>query len=580
MHLWAPFALFACVSGLLMDKVDHVPQGWSEIGSPSPSIRFKLSIALIPANKKLLHETLVNISTPGHEDYGKHLNVSELKAVVRPSENSTNAVLTFLEDSGIPRSDFEQHGDWIDFTADIETADRMMNASFNRYREDTGRGIIIRTQQYSLPDEVARHVDMVAPTTQFPRVFRPRKPGSVHLDQTLPKSIDSNDCNSTITPECLRKLYNLPMTSTLKNTSAHGHIGIAGFLAEYPHQRDFDLFAETFAPYLFSSVQPRFVSIDGGEQNHSTYSLLGEGSLDVQYAAAIGYPVPVQYYYTHGLGVDEEEHPLQNLTGSATELDIILLRYLRDLPKSSLPHTLSVSYGGLEKTLPIAYARKICDMYGELGARGVTVMVSSGDDGPGRSCRGKHGKRLDPMFPATCPYVTSVGGTQFIDPESAGIISSGGFSDIFPRPEWQEKEVNDYLDILGTSLSGMYNSSGRGFPDVSAQMMNYWVVHNSQATAENSGTSASAPTVAGIVGLVNSALIGAGKSPLGFMNPFLYSVARKAFQDVDDGGSKGCLRRLQGSTVSLNATKGWDPISGIGTPDFQKLLSIAMQQQV
>lgn len=125
----------------------------------------------------------------------------------------------------------------------------------------------------------------------------------------------------------------------------------------------------------------------------------------------------------------------------------------------------------------------------------------------------------------------------------------------------------------------MYNSSGRGFPDVSAQMMNYWVVDNLQATAENSGTSASAPTVAGIVGLVNSALIGAGKSPLGFMNPFLYSVARKAFQEVDGGGSKGCSLMLEEPTVSLNATEGWDPISGIGTPDFQKLLSIAMQQQ-
>lgn len=198
---------------------------------------------------------------------------------------------------------------------------------------------------------------------------------------------------------------------------------------------------------------------------------------------------------------------------------------------------------------------------------------------PGRHCRGKHGKRLNPIFPATCPYVTSVGGAQFINPEVAGIASSGGFSDIFPRPEWQEKEVKAYLGILGTRLSDMYNSSGRGFPDISAQMMNYWVVDNLQATPGNSGTSTSAPTVAGLIGLLNSALVGAGKSPWGFINPFLYSVARETFQEIDGGSSKGCQRRRGPPTVSLNATKGWDLVTGISTPDFQKLLSIAMQRQ-
>ncbi|KAG9736267.1 subtilisin-like protein, partial [Aureobasidium melanogenum] len=552
-----------------MDKLDHVPQGWSEIGSPSPSTRFKLSIALIPADKELLHKTLANISTPGHEDYGKYLNETELETVVRPSEISTNAVLKFLEDSGIPRFDLEQHGDWIDFAADIETADQMMNASFTKYREDTGRGIIIRTQQYSLPDEVARHVDMVEPTTQFPREVRPRKPGSVHSDQASQETIDHHDCNRTITPDCLRTLYNLPLASTLRNTSTHGHIGIAGFLAEYPYQKDFEMFTKKFAPYLVDVAEPRFIPVDG-DRNHSTYTGEGEANLDVQYAAAMGYPVPVQYYYTHGLGVDEE-----NLTGSATELDIILLRYLRDLPKSSLPHTLSVSYGGPERLFPSAYARKICDMYGELGARGVTVLFASGDDGPGRFCRGKN---FDPEFPTSCPYVTSVGGTHFINPEVAAEYSGGGFSEIFPRPDWQEDEVKTYLDSLGSRLTGMFNSKGRGYPDISAQMMEYWIVDDLQVR-NVTGTSASAPTVAGIVGLVNSALIDAGKSPLGFMNPFIYSVARKAFQEVDGGGSKGCLQFLGPPTVSLNATEGWDPISGIGTPDFQKLLSIAMQEQ-
>lgn len=380
MLFWAPFTLFTCVSGLLMDKVDHIPQGWSQIGWPSPSTRFKLSIALIPADEELLHGTIKNVSTPGHADYGRYLDESQLRAVVKPSRESTNTVLKFLEDSGISKSDFAQHGDWIDFTADIETADRMMGASFTEYREDTGR-VIIRTQQYSLPDEVAKHVDMIEPTTRFPRDARPRKPGSVHPDQALQEQIDQNDCDRTITPDCLRALYNLPLISTLRNTSAYGHIGVAGFLAQYPHQRDFDIFTKKFAPYLVDVAKPHFNFVDHGEKDRSTYMGSEEANLDVQYAAAIGYPVPVQYYYTHRLGVDEMGRTLRNLTGASSELDIILLRYLRDLPKSSLPHTLSISYGGLEGPVPGAYARKICDMYGELGARGVTVVIASGDYG-------------------------------------------------------------------------------------------------------------------------------------------------------------------------------------------------------
>ncbi|KAK6004110.1 hypothetical protein QM012_008960 [Aureobasidium pullulans] len=561
MYFCAAFALFAGVSGLLMDKVHHVPQGWSEVGTPSPSTRFKLSIALMPADKELLHKTITNISTPGHVDYGKCLDKSALRAVVEPSQDSTNAVLKFLEDSGILKSDLAQHGDWIDLTADIETADRMMNASFAKYREDTGRGIIIRTQQYSLPDHVAKHVDMIERTTQFPREARSRRPGSVHSSEALRKPIDQNGCNRTITPSCPRTLYNLPLTGNSRNTNAHGHVGIAGFLAEYPQQKDFEIFAKKFAPYLIDVAEPRFISLDG-EENRSAYTGEGEANLDVQYAAAMAYPVPVQYYYTHGLDVDEENRPLENLTAASSELNVVLLRYLRDLPTGLLPHSLSVSQGGFESLLPVAYARKICDMFGELGARGVTVVFASGDFGPGLACKSKHGKRLDPIFPARCPCVTSVGGTQFTNPEITGIASSGGFSGIFCRPDWQKKEVETYLDTLGTHLTGMYNSS---------------------ATANASGTSASAPTVTGIVGLVDSALIDAGKTPLGFMNPSIYSIGREAFQDIDDGSSKGCWQvtsKNKTATVDLSATTGWDPITGIGTPDFRKLLSIAMEQKV
>ena len=83
---------------------------------------------------------------------------------------------------------------------------------------------------------------------------------------------------------------------------------------------------------------------------------------------------------------------------------------------------------------------------------------------------------FNPGFPASCPFVTSVGGTHKINPERAVLFSSGGFSDRFPRPPYQEAAVTSYLAILGDRWKGLYNPAGRGFPDVAAQSLNFRMV--------------------------------------------------------------------------------------------------------
>ncbi|KAJ7452721.1 hypothetical protein B0H11DRAFT_283160 [Mycena galericulata] len=71
-----------------------------------------------------------------------------------------------------------------------------------------------------------------------------------------------------------------------------------------------------------------------------------------------------------------------------------------------------------------------------------------------------------------------------------------------------------------------------------------------------------------MVALVNDRLIAAGKPVLGFLNPFLYSPAGKAsFTDVTSGSNPGC------NTNGFSASPGWDPVAGLGTPNFDLLLS-------
>lgn len=126
--------------------------------------------------------------------------------------------------------------------------------------------------------------------------------------------------------------------------------------------------------------------------------------------------------------------------------------------------------------------------------------------------------------------MTSVGSTWHIEPEAAANFSSGGFSDIFPRPLYQEVAVLGYLARLGRRWHGLYNPAGRGFPDVATQGDMFHVFEKGEDILV-SGTSASTPVFAGIVSLLNSNRMRAGLPPMGFLNPWLYTVGWLGFTE-------------------------------------------------
>ena len=151
--------------------------------------------------------------------------------------------------------------------------------------------------------------------------------------------------------------------------------------------------------------------------------------------------------------------------------------------------------------------------------------------------------------------VTSVGGT-FNIPETAVSFSGGGFSNYFPTADFQKDAVSAYLSAIGDQNQGLYNASGRGYPDVAAFGANFYIVADNY-TYGVSGTSCSSPVFASVVSLVNDQLVSAGKSALGWLNPWLYSTASAAFTDITEGDNYACSN----STTGFNATTGWDPVS-------------------
>jgi len=242
----------------------------------------------------------------------------------------------------------------------------------------------------------------------------------------------------------------------------------------------------------------------------------------------------------------------------------------------------------------------------KIGLRGITLVAASGDQGaPGDSdpdCSGSGSKALSTIFPGASPWVMSVGATMLTnstnvtksaaDPPvcsqypcatsktelvcsypDALITSGGGFSNYVSLPAYQANFVNSYLKS-GVKLppSNTFNMSNRAYPDVSGLGHNF-LIYVGGGWEQGDGTSCSSPILGAIFSLLNSWRMNNGKSPLGFAVPLLYQAFTAdptIFTDITTGDNK-CTEQCC-SKFGYEATKGWDPVTGLGTPNFPKLL--------
>uniref|UniRef100_A0A674NNT0 Tripeptidyl peptidase I n=1 Tax=Takifugu rubripes TaxID=31033 RepID=A0A674NNT0_TAKRU len=205
------------------------------------------------------------------------------------------------------------------------------------------------------------------------------------------------------------------------------------------------------------------------------------------------------------------------------------------------------------------------------------LFTNPGDSGAG--CRRSVKNSFRPSFPASSPYVTTVGGTSFKNPftvsyEVTDYISGGGFSNVFKMPDYQASAVDAYLKTMAKVLppQSYYNTTGRAYPDMAALSDNYWVVSNKVPVPWVSGTSASTPVVGGMLSLINDQRLLKGLPVLGFLNPRLYRLKGQALFDVTEGCHLSCLdEQVQGK--GFCAAPSWDPVTGWGTPNYPELLT-------
>ncbi|KAL6830938.1 peptidase S8/S53 domain-containing protein [Trichoderma sp. SZMC 28015] len=584
-------------------------------------------VGLTQSNLDIGEAMLMNISHPNSEHYGKHLSASEVDEMFAPSKKSIDAVTKWLRSSLSDRViNLSRSRQWLELNATVAELQDLLHTDYHEYTSKISGRAALGCQEYHIPLQLRDDIDFITPGVMMleirkrdensVRSFGPMVPKLTPTTTMRPEQPGNlSNCSSMVTPECVRAMYNV---ADKPKGHPNNTIGIYSTQGQQYSPDSLSIFLKLFAPEIPQGTQPEFQGVDGAPSpTPLPYDAAEEADLDFQAAYPLAYPAKVVnylvddfYYEAGGGGVSglfntfldalDKSYCTYSAYGETGDLPGVDPTYPDtseggyDQPEQCGAYTptnvISISYGEDGGSLPMNYQRRQCNEWMKLGLQGVTVIVASGDGGVGGfgGSQCANGPFVT-IQPADCPYVTAVGATNLTTSsirgnvkflEKAAGFSGGGFSNIFGTPSYQAKTVNSYFNnhpppydyynitLNATHTTGRYNRGGRGYPDVSAIGVNFatWVGVNDGITLA-AGTSASAPVFAGLITRINSFRLNAGKKPVGFINPVLYQHP-EAFNDVTTGHSSGC------NTDGFSAVEGWDPITGMGTPNYPKLKEV------
>jgi tripeptidyl-peptidase I len=415
-----------CNAAANMRMVDTVQKdallqrGWAVQRTPAAEEQITLQIGLTLQNQDALINKLKEVSDPKGPNYGKYLDKAEVEALAKPSLDATDKVTRWLKDAGVET--VSANGAWVTFRTSISKANELLSADFVQYHND---GVSkIRTAAYSVPQDVMEHIDLIHPTTFFGKTqaFRPvhiadgaaklfDEPFVAAVDAIEPRQTRSRvdaSCKQNITPNCLKQMYNVG--DYKPDAKSGSKIGFGSFLNETSSVEDLKLYTKKFGIPDQSVTK---TTIEGGVDDQQRES--GEANLDAQNMVGIGHPLPVYEYITGGSPPFVPDLDLPEGGTNTNEPYLPYYQYLMGKSNAELPQAISNSYGEPEHTVPKNYAMRTCLMVAMMGVRGISVFESSGDTGIGSNCLSNDGqkrKEFNPQFPGTCPWITSVGGTE------------------------------------------------------------------------------------------------------------------------------------------------------------------------
>ncbi|KAI0484995.1 Pro-kumamolisin, activation domain-containing protein [Xylariaceae sp. FL0804] len=455
------------------------------------------------------------------------------------------------------------------------------------------------------------------PFKHYPKDYKPKG-----ADQ-LPPSLQG--CSINMTNLCYRALYGIPDLETATPGNSMGLYEQGDYFAK----EDVDLYYKTWAPWVPQGTYPIPALIDGAVYSYpvnDTVDVTGECNIDLDIAIPLLYPQTVTLYQVDDPIYAAEDLATTNLfntfldaldgsycnytaygeTGNDPSIDPVYpdpdpAGYQGTLQCGVYTPTkvISMSYGQAENDLPVNYSKRQCNEFMKLGLQGHSILAATGDygvasfpnDGSANGCLGPDSTIFSPQYPNNCAWITAVGGTMLypeqtvLDPESVmhvalssapNFSTAGGFSNYYPTASYQKAAVAHYFDNYAPpypyyeelepdldTVAGLYNRIGRATPDVSANGANFASFLNGEAV-HFYGSSLASPLFATVITMLNEERAAIGKGPIGFVNPALYAHP-EVLNDITNGTNVGC------GSDGFQAVPGWDPASGLGTPNYPKM---------
>lgn len=541
-------------------------------------------LAVKQQNLDVLETKFWHVSDPKSWEWQEFMTKEQIGALVQSKAADMAAVKSWLHSSLSADAQLKSSYDSIDIRLSVGEVESLFQTEIFSFVHENGHTILRSMGEHSIPSHLAGIIEFVEGIADFP-MHRP----SV---RKVPHEKNAGSNIPLVIPQTLKTMYNVPNISRQSVVSQ----GPAEFQADTSfNQQDLQsFFSQTDLP--LQKVSDIVGPYDGSSPDT-------EATLDVQYILGVGLD-QADWYWTSDNWMFMWSNNFFN-TDKVPDAVSISWGWAEDQQCSSeIAQSVCQTIGANAQT----YVARVNTEFQKIGLRGVSLFVASGDSGAnGRSDPFCTDTVLHASFPGSSPYVTTVGATMLENPKfdlpisppactsmgqgyacasggtevavsynGAGFTSGGGFSTYSAMPAYQEGAVAEYLKSMASELppASYFNRTHRAFPDVSAMGNNFMIYMSGWSPV--GGTSAATPTFAGVAAYLNDLSYQKKGRPLGFLNPLLYQMAAEApeaFTDVTVGSNEctenGCSTGCQG----YKAAKGWDPVTGLGTPVAGKMLS-------
>lgn len=305
--------------------------------------------------------------------YGQHYTPEQVTELFAPSSASVDKVTAWLASAGVPASSIKvsKGRGFVSFDAPVAQVEHLLRARYHLYTGLATRAEHIGTDEYSLPADVAPHVDFVLPAVALGQVLAKtpvekrgggEDPGSLanqfaikepprpltsqqQLAVAANKSIeeDLSVCGYILTPACIAAKYGIPKAEL---SNATNPLGMFEALGDVYSQEDLDAFFALAAPHIPEGTKPSLALINGATAPVAQKNAGPESDLDFQMAYPIVYPQKILLYQVESR-TDIFLSFLDAIDGDFCQVDEF--RNPSDMcgvfPTTSV---ISVSYGGSE----------------------------------------------------------------------------------------------------------------------------------------------------------------------------------------------------------------------------------------